>query len=75
MMYSCEVKKHIAVLSESKNGKKSLELNKVCYEGRQEELFDLRRWFIDDNGQKQMGKGISLSDYEFEHLRKILIDE
>lgn len=70
-----KITKRIAVLAASKNGKKSLELNKVCYEGRPEEVYDIRRWYIDENGEKQMGKGISLSDNEYEHLRKILIDE
>ena len=65
-----EIVEELGVISENRAGW-TRELNLVSWNGG-EPKYDLRDWAPD---HEKMGKGISLSDYEFEHLRKILIDE
>lgn len=72
LQFDFEVTAHIATLSENKRGG-SLELNKTRFPGKQEK-WDLRRWYQDENGKKRMGKGITLSDLEFEELKAVLMD-
>ena len=59
-----EIKKHIAVLSESKSGWQT-ELNYISWFGK-EPKFDIRSWFPD---HEKAGKGISLSEDEVRELR------
>ena len=70
--YEYEITAHIAKLSENKRGG-SLELNKTRFPG-QPEKYDLRRWYLDENGVKQPGKGVTFNDLEFEELKGILMD-
>lgn len=70
--FEFEVTEHLATLSENKRGG-SLELNKTRFPGKPER-YDLRRWYKDENGVKQMGKGITFSDLEFEELKAVLMD-
>lgn len=60
-----EIVKHIATLSE---GSWSMELNKVSWNGR-EPKYDLRKWSAD---YSRMGKGVTLTDEEFEALREAI---
>ncbi len=56
--FSYKIEEEIAVLSES--GEYSKELNLISYRGN-EPVYDLRRWTKDANGNSFMLKGISLS--------------
>lgn len=62
-----QIKEHIGVLSENKSGWKK-ELNIVQWFDNPP-TFDLRAWNSD---YTKMGKGISLSNEEFEKLKKLL---
>jgi hypothetical protein len=64
-----EIKKQIAVLSESAKGW-TKELNLISWNNR-EPKFDLREW---DPDHQKMGKGITLSNEEMEKLMKALND-
>ena len=70
--FEFEVTAHIAVLSTNKRGG-SLELNKTKVTGYPEK-WDLRRWYKDENGERKPGKGITLSDLEFEEMKAVLMD-
>ncbi|MGL4982042.1 MAG: YdbC family protein [Treponemataceae bacterium] len=65
--FSFEIKEHLGVISESKNGWK-MELNLVSWGGR-DAKFDIRSWSAD---HKKMGKGITFTKEELESLNKIL---
>ena len=65
--FSYEIIKTIAVLSTSKSGW-SKELNLVAWNGK-EPKYDIREWSPEHD---KMGKGITLSDYEFAKLKDIL---
>ncbi|MGL4985946.1 MAG: YdbC family protein [Treponemataceae bacterium] len=65
--FSFEIKEHIGVISESKNGWK-MELNLVSW-GKREAKYDIRSWSAD---HKKMGKGVTLAKEELEALGKIL---
>jgi hypothetical protein len=66
--FSYEIVEEIAVLSESpKDWHK--ELNLVSWNGRPPK-FDLRDW---SPGHEKMGKGLTLSNEEFEALKKALL--
>lgn len=62
-----EIKKEIAVLSESSKGWKK-ELNLVSWNGA-EAKYDLRDWAP---GHEKMGKGITLTSEEAKQLRTAL---
>lgn len=70
--FEFEVTAHIAVLSTNKRGG-SLELNKTKVAGYPEK-WDLRRWYKDENGERKPGKGLTLSDLEFEEMKAVLMD-
>lgn len=61
--FSYEIVEEIAVLSESPKGWRK-ELNLVSWNGRPPK-FDLREWAPE---HEKMGKGITLSNEEFERL-------
>ena len=65
--FSYEIVEEIAVLSENPKGW-TKELNLVSWNGRTPK-FDLRDWAP---GHEKMGKGITLSNEEFEILRNTL---
>jgi hypothetical protein len=67
--FSYEILDHIAVLES--NGKVSIELNKIAYNGG-EPKWDIRAWRKDDDGDKKMLKGITLSDGGLRTLAEIL---
>lgn len=62
-----EIVKKLGVLSENAKGWQK-ELNLVSWNGR-EPKYDLREWSPEHD---RMGKGITLSEEEFEELKKIL---
>lgn len=62
-----EIVKHIGVLSENAKGW-SKELNLVSWNDRQPK-YDIREWSPD---HEKMGKGVTLSNEEFEMLKEIL---
>lgn len=65
--FSYEIVEEIAVLSENPKGW-TKELNLVSWNGRPPK-FDLRDWAP---GHEKMGKGITLSNEEFDTLRNTL---
>lgn len=62
-----EVVEHMGVLSESAKGWKK-ELNLVSWNGAKPK-FDIREWAP---GREKMGKGVTLSEEEFEALKGFL---
>lgn len=65
--FNYNITERIAVLSRSANGEKTLELNRISYNGRAAKL-DLRRW-DHSNGEDVMRKGITLTDEEAAELK------
>lgn len=65
--FSYEIIEEIAVLSENNKGWRK-ELNLVSWNGRPPK-FDLRDWAPD---HKKMGKGLTLTNEEFEALQKAI---
>ena len=65
-----EIREHIAVLSENAKGW-TKELNKVSWNDYPPK-YDIREWSPD---HARMGKGVTLSEEEFEALRKIILGE
>ena len=65
-----EIKEHIAVLGESSRGW-TKELNKVSWNDYPPK-YDIREWSPDHT---RMGKGVTLSDGEFENLRRVVLGE
>ncbi|MGM0214642.1 YdbC family protein [Enterococcus sp. AZ109] len=65
--FSYEIVEEIAVLSENAKGWRK-ELNLISWNGRPPK-FDLRDWAPE---HEKMGKGVTLSNEEFEALQKII---
>lgn len=65
--FKFEITENFGVLSENAKGW-TKELNKVSWNGR-DPKYDLREW---DPDHEHMGKGITLSDEEFEELKNII---
>ncbi|EME3557976.1 YdbC family protein [Enterococcus faecium] len=65
--FSYEIVEGIAVLSENNKGWRK-ELNLVSWNGRPPK-FDLRDWAPD---HEKMGKGLTLTNEEFEQLQKAI---
>ena len=65
--YSYEIVEEIAILSENNKGWRK-ELNLVSWNGRPPK-FDLRDWAPD---HEKMGKGLTLTNEEFEQLQKAI---
>ena len=70
--FNYKITERIAVLSRSANGDKTLELNRISYNGRAAKL-DLRRW-EHSGGEDAMRKGITLTDEEAAALKAALED-
>ena len=68
--FNYKITERIAVLSQSADGSKTLELNRISYNGRAAKL-DLRRW-DHSNGEDAMRKGITLTDEEAAELKAAL---
>ena len=69
--FSYEVTERLAIISQSTDGKYTLELNRINYNGRPAKL-DLRRWSYEEDGSAKMHKGITLSDKEAGELGNVL---
>ena len=67
--FSYEIIEEIAVLSENNKGWRK-ELNLVSWNGRPPK-FDLRDWAPD---HEKMGKGLTLTNEEFEALQKAIVN-
>lgn len=65
-----EIKEQIGILSETSRGW-TKELNKVSWNDYPPK-YDIREWSPDHT---RMGKGVTLSDEEFENLRKLILGE
>jgi len=65
--FSYEIVEEIAILSENNKGWRK-ELNLVSWNGRPPK-FDLRDWEPD---HEKMGKGLTLTNEEFEQLQKAI---
>lgn len=65
-----EIKEQIGILSETSRGW-TKELNKVSWNDYPAK-YDIREWSPDHT---RMGKGVTLSDEEFENLRKLILGE
>ena len=59
-----EITEHIATISEGANGRFTLELNRISYNGAPAKL-DLRRWNRQDD---RMQKGLALTEEEAKEL-------
>jgi hypothetical protein len=55
-------------------GNTCLALKKIAWNGAQPRL-DLRKWFIDSEGNDVMGKGVSLSDEAANTLTETLVED
>lgn len=69
--FKYDITEEIAVLSD-KNGY-TKEINMISYNGAEPKV-DIRNWSIDEDGEKRMGKGITLSKEEAMALRDALED-
>ena len=69
--FKMEVVEKIGVISESENGKSTLELRKTKVNDS-ETKFDLRNWWVDKDGVEKCGKGIRLTDDELYKLGEII---
>lgn len=67
--FSYDARKHFGTLSERKY--RTLELNAIAYNGAEEAKYDLRRW-LNVEGGKKMGKGITMDADELRALRDLL---
>ena len=66
--FDFEIIRHCGTLGEC--GYKSTELNLISYAGEPPK-YDLRRW-LTINGERKMGKGLTLTGDELHVLREIL---
>lgn len=71
-MVNYKIREHIAILHEGRNGE-TLELNRVSWNGKSDK-WDLRRWGVDEDGNRIAFKGVAMTDSEWEHLRKIMME-
>ena len=69
--FNYEIKREIAVLGKYENETK--EINYISYNGRDPKV-DIRKWTIQPDGSKRMGKGITLSLKETQALYEALRD-
>lgn len=67
--FSYDIRKYFGTLSERKY--RTLELNAIAYNGAEEAKYDLRRW-LNVEGGKKMGKGITMDADELRALRDTL---
>ena len=69
--FSYEVTERLAIISQSEDGKYTLELNRISYSGRPAKL-DLRRWSRESGEEPRMHKGITLTDEEAAELGNVI---
>ena len=69
--FSYEVTERLAIISQSADGKYTLELNRISYSGRPAKL-DLRRWSRELGEEPRMHKGITLTDEEAAELGNVI---
>lgn len=69
--FNYEIVERIAVLDQKDGGRKTLELNRISYNGRPAR-FDLRRWDHSDKDEKML-KGLTLTDEEVAALKEALM--
>ena len=60
----------IGVLSKSESGKSTLELRKT--EVKNTTKWDIRSWWLDNEGEEKCGKGIRLTDDELYKLGELI---
>lgn len=65
-----EVKKHIATLSQTEDGRYTKEVNLISYNGAEPKV-DIRKW---DRENNKMQKGITLTGEEVDALRACLAE-
>lgn len=65
-----EIKEHLAVLSENAKGW-TKEVNRISWNDYPAKL-DIREWSPDHT---RMGKGVTLTDEEFDNLKKLILGE
>ena len=68
--FNYKITERIAILSQSENGGRTLELNRISYNGREARI-DLRRWGHND-GEHFMQKGVTLTEEEAAELQAAL---
>ena len=67
--FNYNITEELGVISE-KNGY-SKEVNMISYNGAEPKV-DIRNWSTGDDGEKKMGKGITISKAEFEEFQKLI---
>lgn len=65
--FNYEIIEHYGVLKETKNS--TIECNLISF-NHQSPKIDIRRWMINEDDEKIMGKGITLTKNEAEKLKK-----
>lgn len=68
--FKMETVEKIGVISESDNGKSTLELRKTNVNDSVK--WDIRSWWTDKDGEEKCGKGIRLTDDELYKLGEII---
>jgi hypothetical protein len=67
--FKYEIKEHVGVVAEER-GYRTLELNLVSFNDA-EPKFDLRRW-LNKDGERTLGKGITMTGEQIRALRDLL---
>lgn len=67
--FKYEIKQHFGVVAEEKSYR-TLELNLVSFNDA-EAKYDLRRW-VNKDGEKTMGKGVTMTGEQIRALRDLL---
>lgn len=67
--FKYEIKQHFGVVAEEKSYR-TLELNLVSFNDA-EPKYDLRRW-VNKDGEKTMGKGVTMTGEQLRALRDLL---
>lgn len=67
--FKYEIKQHFGVVAEEKSYR-TLELNLVSFNDA-EPKYDLRRW-VNKDGEKTMGKGVTMTGEQIRALRDLL---
>ena len=67
--FKYEIKEHVGVVAEER-GYRTLELNLVSFNDA-EPKFDLRRW-VNKDGERTLGKGITMTGEQIRTLRDLL---
>lgn len=70
-VFKYEVKKHVATISSTSDGRYTLELNLISY-GDNPPKYDLRKW---DRGNNRMFKGVTFSTDEAAQIVQALQKE